>query len=189
MSPVQSGEPVGPFPEAMTDDEKVAYDRLRRRVLWTLPYGLYLIGSAGRHDGAERLNLMAANFVTQVATDPKLVGVSVEKHAITHELLESGGVFSLCTVARDDRAIIRKFTKPVDVDEAAKTMNDYPFHRGLTGAPILESAPAFVECRVQQTVEAGSHSFFIGEVVNAAFQADEETPVLRMEDTRMNYGG
>jgi len=26
-------------------------------------------------------------------------------------------------------------------------------------------------------------------VVDAAFAKDEETPVLRMEDTRMNYGG
>ena len=27
------------------------------------------------------------------------------------------------------------------------------------------------------------------EVVDAGFAKDEETPVLRMEDTRMNYGG
>jgi len=27
------------------------------------------------------------------------------------------------------------------------------------------------------------------EIVDAAFQKDEATPVLRMEDTRMSYGG
>ncbi|MDQ1520092.1 MAG: hypothetical protein QOI55_1165, partial [Actinomycetota bacterium] len=32
-------------------------------------------------------------------------------------------------------------------------------------------------------------SLFLGEVVDSAFLKDEETPVLRMEDTRMNYGG
>jgi hypothetical protein len=30
---------------------------------------------------------------------------------------------------------------------------------------------------------------FIGEIVDAGFQKDEETAVLRMEDTRMSYGG
>jgi hypothetical protein len=30
---------------------------------------------------------------------------------------------------------------------------------------------------------------FLGEIVDCAFQLDEDTPVLRMEDTRMNYGG
>jgi hypothetical protein len=36
---------------------------------------------------------------------------------------------------------------------------------------------------------AGNHTFFVGEVVDCAFLADEDTEVLRMEDTRMNYGG
>jgi flavin reductase (DIM6/NTAB) family NADH-FMN oxidoreductase RutF len=35
----------------------------------------------------------------------------------------------------------------------------------------------------------GGHTLFVGEVVNAGFQQAEETPVLRMEDTRMSYGG
>jgi flavin reductase (DIM6/NTAB) family NADH-FMN oxidoreductase RutF len=38
-------------------------------------------------------------------------------------------------------------------------------------------------------VDVGSHTFFIGEVVEADFLKDEETPVLSMADTRMNYGG
>ena len=46
-----------------------------------------------------------------------------------------------------------------------------------------------VECEVRQTVDVGSHTVFIGEVVDAAFQKPEDTPPLRMEDTRMNYGG
>jgi hypothetical protein len=41
----------------------------------------------------------------------------------------------------------------------------------------------------RQTVEIGDHSLFLGEIVNAVFLKDEETAVLRMEDTRMNYGG
>jgi flavin reductase (DIM6/NTAB) family NADH-FMN oxidoreductase RutF len=42
---------------------------------------------------------------------------------------------------------------------------------------------------VRHVVELGAHTFFIGEVVDCGFQKDEDTPVLRMEDTRMNYGG
>jgi hypothetical protein len=34
-------------------------------------------------------------------------------------------------------------------------------------------------------VETGGHTFLIGEVVDAAFQGEEDTEVLRMEDTRM----
>ena len=41
-----TGEPIGPFPPGVEGAEAEAeYDKLRRRVLWTLPYGLYLVGS------------------------------------------------------------------------------------------------------------------------------------------------
>ena len=40
-----------------------------------------------------------------------------------------------------------------------------------------------------KTVAVGTSTLFIGEVVDAGFQKAEDTPVLRMEDTRMNYGG
>ena len=92
-------------------------------------------------------------------------------------------------ISREDRAIVRKFTKPVEVDEAARTLNGFPFHDGITGAPVLDQAVAFVEAEVRQTADVGDHTLFIGEIVNAAFQQPEETEILRMEDTRMNYGG
>jgi flavin reductase (DIM6/NTAB) family NADH-FMN oxidoreductase RutF len=46
-----------------------------------------------------------------------------------------------------------------------------------------------MECNVRQAVACGQHTLFIGEVVACGFHGSEETPVLRMEDTRMNYGG
>lgn len=179
--PVQQGI-VGPIPEGQDAEE---YDKLRRRVLWAMPYGLYVVGSRA----GDRYNLMTLNWATQLSFDPKLVGVGVERQSFTHELMEEGRVFSLCLLDREDRAIVRKFTKPVEVDVAAGEANGFPFHEGRSGAPILDQALAYVDCEVRQQVELGNHTFFIGEVVDAAFQKPEETPVLRMEDTRMNYGG
>ena len=179
--------PVGPYPVRVGGDAEaqVEYDKLRRRVLWTLPYGLYAVGSRA----GERRNLMTTNWVTQVSFEPKLIGIGVEKPALTHELITDGQVFTLCTIAREDRAIVRKFTKPCEWDAAASTLNGFAVHDGATGAPILDQAPAFLDCEVRHAVDLGGHTFFIGEVVDAGFQADEDTEVLRMEDTRMNYGG
>ena len=178
--------PVGPYPPGVEGPEaEDEYDRLRRRVLWSLPYGLYVVGSRA----GERRNGMTINFVSQVSMNPKLIGIGVEAEAVTHELITEGGVFALNTISREDRAIVRKFTKPVEVDAEASTLNGFPFHDGLTGAPILDQAVAYVDCEVRQALDLGDHTLFIGEVVDAGFQADEDTEVLRMEDTRMNYGG
>jgi flavin reductase (DIM6/NTAB) family NADH-FMN oxidoreductase RutF len=179
--PVQTG-PVGPFPEGADPEE---YDKLRRRVLWTMPTGLYVVGSRS----GERRNGMTLNWASQLSFNPKLLGVAVENEAVTAELIAEGGAFSLCILDREDRAIVRKFTKPVEVEAGASTLNGFPFHDGVTGVPILDQAVAYVECRVRQTLDLGDHKLFVGEVVDAGFQKAEDTPVLRMEDTRMNYGG
>jgi flavin reductase (DIM6/NTAB) family NADH-FMN oxidoreductase RutF len=180
--PVQNGL-VGPFPEGAGAEE---YDKLRRRVLWKMPSGLYVVGST---DGGERRNGMTLNWTTQLGFDPKLLGIGVEHAAFTHELITAGGVFSLNLLDREDRQIVRKFTKPVEVDLGAKTLNGFRFHDGKTGAPVLDQAVAYLDCEVRQSVDTGSHTLFLGEIVDCGFQKDEDTPVLRMEDTRMNYGG
>lgn len=180
--PIQPDEIVGPIPAGQDPD---AYDKVRRRVLWAMPYGLYIVGAKA---GARR-NAMTVSFVSQVATNPKLIGMGVLKDAVTHGLIEAGGAFALNLIDREDKAIVRKFVKPVEVDEAALTLNGFPFHDGRAGAPILDQAVAFIECEVRQAVDCGDHTWFVGEVVDAAFQKDEATPVLRMEDTRMSYGG
>ena len=82
-----------------------------------------------------------------------------------------------------------KFTKPVEVDEEARTLNGFGYHEAVTGAPVLDIAVAYLDCEVRQEVTCGQHALFLGEVVDAAFQQDEATPLLRMEDTRMDYGG
>ena len=181
--PVKEG-PVPPFPEGADPDE---YDRLRRRVLWKMPSGLYIVGST---DKAQRRNGMTLNWATQVSFDPKMVGISVERDAFTHELIAAGSCFSLCIIDREDRAIVRKFTKPVDVDLGVRTLNGFAYFDGpATGAPVLAQAAAYVECDVRQAVDIGNHTLFLGEIANAAFLKDEGTFVLRMEDTRMSYGG
>jgi flavin reductase (DIM6/NTAB) family NADH-FMN oxidoreductase RutF len=184
--PVSQGI-VGPVPHGRDAEE---YDKLRRRVLWKMPSGLYVLGSRG----GERRNGMTVNWATQVSFDPKLLAVSVEHEAFTHELVAEGGVFSLNLISQDDRAIVRKFTKPVDVELTAGTpttgtLNGFAFHDGVTGAPILDLAVAYVDCEVRQQVELGGHTLFVGEIVDAGFQTDEDTAVLAMHDTRMNYGG
>ena len=50
-------------------------------------------------------------------------------------------------------------------------------------------AVGFLDCEVRDRVEVGNHTLFVGEIVDAGFLKDETTPVLRMEDTKMNYGG
>ena len=178
-----------PRPARRGDDDR---DRLWRRVLWTMPSGLYVIGTAA--DG--RRNLMTANLVVQVATDPRQVAVAIESDSLTRRLLDDGAVFAVSLLRREDRAMLRRFAKAVpesDVDVAASgagTMGAAAVIAAVTGAPVLAQAAAYVDCRVAHAVALGSHVLYVGEVVDAGFgPGGEDVEVLRMEDTRLHYGG
>lgn len=189
---------VGPVPAGR---DSQAYARLRRRVLWSLPTGLYVVGSRA----ADTRNLMTLSWATQLSLEPKLVGVSVDRQALTHRLMGEGGVFSLCLIDREDRAIVRKFVKPLSEtgpgepggggepygggERGRRSLGGFAIHEESTGAPVLDRALAWLDCEVRQEVALGTHTLFVGEVVDAGFAKAEGTPVLRMEDTRMSYGG
>jgi flavin reductase (DIM6/NTAB) family NADH-FMN oxidoreductase RutF len=163
-------------------------DRHRRRVLWALPTGLYLIGS--RH--GDEVNLMTANLVVQVSMEPKLLAVALEHDSVTAHLVTAGGGFSVSLLARTDRDVVRRFVKPVhDVDRAPDgavlALSGRPVTEvGPNRLPVLASAAGYLDCRLTRAEPLGSHTLCIGEVVGVG---GEPVDVLRMEDTRMHYGG
>ena len=179
-------DPDGP---ALGRDE-VEFDQHRRRVLWALPSGLYLIGS--RHDDA--VNLMTANLVIQVCLEPKLVAVALERESRTAGLVSRGAAFAISLLRRSDRDVVRRFVKPVPEDKVVRggdgTVLSMAGHDvtevGAGRLPVLAAAAGYVVCSLVRLDELGSHALCIGEVTDVGGEPDE---VLRMEDTRMHYGG
>ena len=86
-----------------------------------------------------------------------------------------------------------KFVRPAEHDASAKTLNGVAYRDAnvVSGAPIPLLGIGFLDCRVEREIEFGSHSLFVGEVVDAGvgYEGDDVPEVLRMEDTRMSYGG
>jgi flavin reductase (DIM6/NTAB) family NADH-FMN oxidoreductase RutF len=169
------------------DDE---FSRHRRRVLWSLTTGLYLVGSRA----GDEVNLMTANLVVQVAMEPKLVAVALETESHTTRLVREGGAFALTILARSDREVVRRFVKPVtDVGRAGdgtlSAMSGHPVKEvGLWRLPVLTTAAGSLVCRLTSIEDLGSHVLCIGEVTDVDGEP-AETELLRMEDTRMHYGG
>lgn len=157
-------------------------DELLNRVTWKIPNPLVLVGSRA---GDER-NAMTATWVTQLSMEPVLIGVGVDNTAVTHRLISEGGSFTVNLWDAADTKVFVKFSKPAQDDGG--TLNGRAVRAATTGAPVFDEAVAWMDCAVRQAIDLGSHTLFIGEVVDATIRDDEARPAST-QDTRMKYGG
>lgn len=157
-------------------------DELLNRLTWKIPNALALVGSAA--DG-ER-NAMTTSWITQLSMEPVLLGIGVDNTAVTHRLIAAGGSFTVNLWDRDDTKVFVKFSKPA-VDDG-NALNGRTVHAAATGAPVFDDAIAWFDCEVRHTIDLGTHTLFVGEVVDGAIRDDDAIPAA-MSDTRMKYGG
>lgn len=157
-------------------------DELLNRVTWKIPNALALVGSRA---GDER-NGMTTSWITQLSMEPLLIGIGVDNDAVTHRLIRDGRCFTVNLWDATDTRVFVKFSKPARDD--GSTLNDRPVRAATTGAPVFEEAIAWMDCEVRHELDLGTHTLFVGEVVDAAIRDDEARPAA-MSDTRMKYGG
>ena len=156
-------------------------DELINRITWKIPNALALVGSA--HDG-ER-NGMTTSWITQLSMEPVLVGIGVDNSAVTHRLISASGAFTVNLWDSEDTRVFVKFSKPA-VDDG-DTLNGRSVTTAATGTPVFDEAIAWMDCEVRHTLDLGTHTLFVGEVVDGAIRDDVRAAA--MSDTRMKYGG
>jgi flavin reductase (DIM6/NTAB) family NADH-FMN oxidoreductase RutF len=112
--------------------------------------------------------------------------LAINKAQHTHDLLESGSVFSLNFLDTSQEELARKFTQTLEHENGMVGGSPYTVC-GATGAPLFVEAFAHLECRVLGSLEAGDHTVYLGEV--AAANLVRPADILIDLDTPLEYGG
>jgi flavin reductase (DIM6/NTAB) family NADH-FMN oxidoreductase RutF len=151
-------------------------------ITFKIPNALALIGSAS----GEEWNGMTASWITQLSMEPVIIGVGIDNKAVTHRLVTEGGSFTVNLWSAEDTRPFVKFSKPAERD--GNTLNGRPVFTATTGAPVFEEAIAWMDCAVRQAIDLGTHTLFLGEIVDAAVN-DSDQRAAAISDTRLKYGG
>ena len=122
----------------------MAEDQIRSEVLKTIPYGFYVTGVIGADGEA---NGFTTCWVSQVSFEPQQLILAVKKDQHTHDLIESGGVFSLNFLDTSQEDLARKFTQTLAPEDGTVSGSRYTLGEA-TGVPLFEEAFAHLECRV-----------------------------------------
>lgn len=136
--------------------------------LFKISYGLYIVSSGNKNRG----NGFISNTFFQVTAEPARFASCCNKDNYTASFIQESGAFSVSVIHKDtDPEIISRFgyKSGKDTDKLAGLKVKY----GETGVPIvLNDCIAFLECKVIQTIDVGTHFIFIGELVQAEILDD-----------------
>ncbi len=125
------------------------------------------------HEGS--VHGMTVSSFTSVSLTPPQVLVSLAQNTRTHALVKQSRRFAVSLLARGQEEISNRFAGRIP-DEQDR-MEGLETFRLLTGAPLIQGAIAYFDCRVIVTFTSGTHTLFIGEVLAAQSREDGE-PLL-----------
>ena len=117
----------------------------KKTALRMLPYGLYVLTA----DGPSGTGAATVNWVTQASFAPPLVAVGVKTDSHVHAIIKETGAFALNVLGKGQQALAFTFFKPAELKDGK--ISGEAFKAGTTGAPILASTPAYVECTLEST--------------------------------------
>ena len=143
---------------------------MNKKALHKISYGMYILCS--KND--EKFNGQIVNSVIQTTAEPPMVAVCVNKKNLTHEFIESSKVFTLSVLSTDTPMNLigtfgYKSGRYID------KFGGINFKIGAVDVPIvLNNAIGYIECKLVDTVDVGTHSLFIGIVVDADILSDAE---------------
>ena len=154
----------------------------RRKTLRMLSNGLYVMTArSGDHYGAATVT-----WVSQASFRPPLVMAAVRPESNVFVCLRDSGLAAIHILGRGQESMARRFFAPTRVANGG--LNGEPFREGTIEAPILDNAPAYLECRVLRILDGlGDHALVVLEVVGA--ECREASQPLTIADTPWEYGG
>ncbi|MFI2114313.1 flavin reductase family protein [Streptomyces rubiginosohelvolus] len=150
---------------AVRDDERLPIAPAEfRRVLGHFASGVTVV-TARDADGPTGF---ACQSFASLSLDPPLVSFMVARTSTTWPRIARAGVFCVNILGADQGALCRGFA----VSGADKFAGVAYGEASATGSPLLDSVPAWIDCRIHAVHTGGDHLIVVGRV--AALGAEED---------------
>jgi flavin reductase (DIM6/NTAB) family NADH-FMN oxidoreductase RutF len=113
-----------------------------------------------------------ASAFSSVSLEPRLCLVCVDNRSESLPVIQASGAFIVNILADSQQHLSMLFASKAP-DKFAEVQ-----HRSgeVTGAPVLDGALAYVECRVNEMLPGGDHTIIVGEIQGG--EAQDGTPLL-----------
>ena len=136
--------------------ESVAIDRTQfREAMARLGAAVNIVTTTGPEGDAG----ITVSAVCSVTDDPATMLVCINRGSRLHDTFKSAGVLCVNILAHEQEELSPIFAGKDNLPMAERFARAR-WTRLVTGAPVLESAAASLDCKIDQTVEVGTHTVF-----------------------------
>lgn len=152
-------------------------------VLKKLEYGVYIVTMGKGTDG----NAFTASWVTQCSSEPPMVAVSVHNKHQSSRLMSKNKAFVVNLIGIGQEAVAKTYYGPAESGYeklVGTSVTDSP----ETKTPLIPGAIGYLDCEVVNTVQAGNHTVFVGEI-KAASLDDSVTKLMTTTNSKLHYLG
>jgi flavin reductase (DIM6/NTAB) family NADH-FMN oxidoreductase RutF/rubredoxin len=141
--------------------------------LFNITYGLYIVCAGNKDNG----NGFISNTFFQVTAEPARFASCCNKNNHTAALIQQMGAFSVSILPTDTSSeIFGNFGYKSGRD--INKLEGLNLKWGDSGVPVvLNNCIAYLECKVIQTIDVGTHWLFIGELINAEVLDNTKEPM------------
>lgn len=140
------------------------------KAMFQISYGLYV--AASKFD--KKMNGCIVNTVMQVTSNPLQIAAAVNKQNLTCELIQKSNMLSLSVLSETAPFSLFQhfgFQSGRNTDKFV----DYPFKMTEQELPYLtDHTTAFIDCKVTNTVDLGTHMLFICSVNDCEVLSSEK---------------
>ena len=151
-----------------------------RKVLGHFPTGVTVV--TGLPDGIP-VGFTIGSF-TSVSLDPPLVGFLPTKASATWVEVARSGAFCVNVLAADQGPLCWSFAK-----EGEDKFAGLEWRPSALGSPILGGVIAWIDCTIDQVVDAGDHYFVMGLVHDLAVERNDTAPMLFFQGKLGRFAG
>ena len=136
---------------------------MNKKALHNISYGLYVVCSRN----GDKINGQIANTVIQVCAEPPMISVAINTNNYTHEFISASNLFSASILARETPlSFIGNFGF-----KSGRDVNKFEgvnYRMSYNNIPIVtDYALAYLEAKVVDKIDVGTHTIFIGELIDA----------------------
>ena len=133
-------------------------------------------GTDGKRNG------LTATAVCSVSAEPPTLLCSIFTGTECNKIIQDSKRFAVNVLSQSDKPLADRFAGPIRGDERFAAGEWQTLE---TGAPVLQSALAGIDCQLVKTVEMNTHSILFGEIQGVSGSDSHQKPLLYAHG---NYG-